>query len=145
MHWLYLEYSSQFDKATRTYCVTGTDRAGNLFGVGAGLTVEEAEIALRDYILEVFETQAATAVDGTVDLATERPETPHLVFSPAELFPIRLRRLRAEANLRQSDMAQRMGITQQAYAKLERPGANPRLRTLLQAEQALESPLLNWS
>lgn len=145
MQTLYLPYTSQFDDETRTYCLTGRDRLGADFGVGAGPTIEACEATLRDHVLEVLEGHAGEGEDRLGDLHRDRPEGTYLAFTPADLFPIRLRLARARAKLRQSDMAERLGISQQAYAKLERPGANPTLRTLLQAEQALGAPLLNWA
>src|SRR5947209_9449709 len=142
MRALYLPYELRLDKDTRTYCLTGEDRKGQPFGVGSGATREESEQALRDYVLEVLEVHAAEGEDRFGDLLTDRPQGPFVAFGPRELLPIRLRLARTRAKLRQSDMAARLGMTQQGYAKLERPGANPTLRTLIQAEEALGTPLL---
>jgi DNA-binding XRE family transcriptional regulator len=145
MHMLYLPYELQYDDETRTYCISGQDNHGETFGVGGGPTPETCEQTLRDAVLDVLESHAADGEDRFGDLHRTPPsEGPFLVFTPADVVPIRLRLARARARLRQSDMAERLGITQQAYAKLERPGANPTLRTLLQAEQALGTPLLAW-
>jgi transcriptional regulator with XRE-family HTH domain len=61
------------------------------------------------------------------------------------LIPVHLKLARARAKLRQADMAERLGITQQAYAKLERPGANPTLQTLIQLERVLGHELVAWA
>ena len=45
--------------------------------------------------------------------------------------------LRVEAGLTQAELAQRMGTTQSAVARLEMAGANPRLSTLERAIEAL--------
>jgi DNA-binding XRE family transcriptional regulator len=144
MRELYLPYEVKVDEETGTLCLIGEDSKGAPFGVGSGATLEESEQELRDYVLEVLEFHASEAEDRLDDLLTQRPERRALAFGPRELIPIRLRLLRARAGLRQSDMAARLGIAQQAYAKLERPGANPTLRTLQQAEQALGTSLLEW-
>jgi DNA-binding XRE family transcriptional regulator len=144
MRRLYLPYTTEFDDDARSFCLVGEDRAGQPFGVGSGPTVEQAEEQLRDGVLEVLQLHAGEGEDRFGDLHSKRPDGDHLVFNATELIPIRLRLARSRAKLRQADMAERLGITQQAYAKLERPGANPTLRTLLQAEQALGTPLLNW-
>ena len=65
------------------------------------------------------------------------------MFAPSELIPVHLKLARAK--LRQADMAERLGITQQAYAKLERPGANPTLQTLIQLERVLGHELVAWA
>jgi len=53
-----------------------------------------------------------------------------------------LRRARQEAGLTQAQLAERMGTTQSAVARLESPGANPRVenleRALLAAGHQLE-------
>jgi transcriptional regulator with XRE-family HTH domain len=67
-----------------------------------------------------------------------------VVLTPVQVVPIRLKLARAQANLRQADMAASLGITQQSYAKLERPGANPTLQTLAQLERVLGRDLLCW-
>jgi transcriptional regulator with XRE-family HTH domain len=47
-----------------------------------------------------------------------------------------VRRARAAAGLTQADLAQRMGTTQSAVARLESPASNPRLETLDRALRA---------
>jgi transcriptional regulator with XRE-family HTH domain len=47
-------------------------------------------------------------------------------MTPAAL----LRSARREAELTQAELAARLGMTQAAVARLERPGANPTVRTL---------------
>lgn len=47
-----------------------------------------------------------------------------------------LRRARSDAGLTQTELAERLGVTQPTIAALERPGSNPRVRTL---ERALEA------
>lgn len=139
---LYLPYTTEFDQETRTYCIVGQDSCGKEFGVGAGGTMELCERRLRDWILEVLDVQAAHGLDNFGDLHDAPPLGEHVVFDPVELLPIRLKLARVVAGLRQADMASRLGITQQAYAKLERPGANPTLRTILQTERVLGQDLL---
>jgi len=47
-----------------------------------------------------------------------------------------IRDARLAAGLTQSELARRMGTTQSAVARLERPGSNPRLETLEDALRA---------
>jgi transcriptional regulator with XRE-family HTH domain len=44
-----------------------------------------------------------------------------------------LRRARERAGMTQADLAHRMGTTQSAIARMEKPGANPRFDTLSRA------------
>ena len=53
-------------------------------------------------------------------------------------FAIHLRELRMKKGLTQSEVAQRLQISQQAYAKLESPKGNPSLDTLKRLSEALE-------
>ena len=48
-----------------------------------------------------------------------------------------IREGRREAGLTQAELAQRLGVTQSAVAQLERAGANPRIRTLVGALEAI--------
>ena len=63
----------------------------------------------------------------------------------SQLVTVQLKLARSQAKLRQADMADRLGITQQAYAKLERPGANLTLHTLIQLERVLGRELVSWA
>jgi DNA-binding XRE family transcriptional regulator len=142
MQFRYLPYTSSRDAHTRTWCAEGLDACGEPFGVGAGSTPESAQHALREYVLESLVGAAADSHDLTRDLTSERPIGDHLAFSPQELLPVALRAARVRQHLRQADMAARLGLTQQAYQKLERPGANPTLATLIRLEQAVGVALL---
>ena len=68
-------------------------------------------------------------------------------FHPIEVdiqvaFVIELRRLRKKKGLSQSAVAKRLGISQQAYAKLETPlSANPSLTTIQKLSEALDAEL----
>jgi transcriptional regulator with XRE-family HTH domain len=52
-----------------------------------------------------------------------------------------LRGARAHAGLTQAELAGRLGVTQAAVARLERPGANPTLHTLQRALLATDHQL----
>jgi transcriptional regulator with XRE-family HTH domain len=52
-----------------------------------------------------------------------------------------LRRARLDAGLTQSELAERLGVTQPAIAALERPGANPRMATVDRTLAALGQQL----
>ena len=86
--------------------------------------------------------EAADGKDHLGDLVAIPPRGPHVTFMPVDLVPIRMRMIRAQKHLSQADVAKTLGLTQQAYAKLERPGANLQLRTIQQVEDALEAELL---
>jgi HTH-type transcriptional regulator / antitoxin HipB len=143
---LYLAYEKVFDDETSSWCLTGHDSRGDEFGVGAASDPDEAAVRLHDWVLDSL---LAAAGDGDDRLSDLWPRCPSdgdcLVFGPSDLLPVRIRLLRARHRWRQSDVAERLGISQQAYAKLERPGANPELETLVRVERALEAPLLEYA
>jgi len=58
-------------------------------------------------------------------------------MTPATL----LRNARREAGLTQTELARRLGTTQAAVARLERPGANPTFKTLQRVLLATEHQL----
>ncbi len=146
MRSMFLPFEGVFDEATSTWCLPGRDRSGNEFGVGAAADPDEAGGRLRDWVLDSLLAAAGDGDDRVGDLFLECPvERDCLVFGPTDLLPIRIRLLRAKHGWRQSDVADRLGISQQAYAKLERPGANPELDTLVRVERALQAPLLEYA
>ena len=145
MQSLYLPYRMERDEETQSLCLIGQDRAGKDWGVGAGATFKEAERWLRAWIVDCLDAAAQDGDDLTGDLAIGPGKGDALLFSPLELMPTHLKLARGKAKLRQTDLADRLGITQQAYARLERPGANITLRTLIQLERVLGRELVAWA
>jgi DNA-binding XRE family transcriptional regulator len=146
MRSMFLPFERIFDEETSTWCLTGRDRSGQEFGVGAAADPAEAEVRLRDWVLDSLLAAAGDGEDRLGDLGLECPEDRDCVaLGPSDLVPIRIRLLRARHGWRQSDVADRLGISQQAYAKLERPGANPELDTLVRVERALQATLLEYA
>lgn len=146
MRSMFLPFEMVFDEETSSWCFTGRDRSGREFGVGAAVDPDDAATRLREWVLDSLLAAAGDSEDRLGDLwdncATDRD---CLAFGPSDLLPVRIRLLRARHGLRQSDVADRLGISQQAYAKLERPGANPELDTLVRVERALQAPLLEYA
>jgi antitoxin HicB len=72
------------------------------------------------------------------------PQEPHVYFiSPTADITIALllRWAREDAGLTQAQVAERLGIKQQSYQRLERPDANPSLKTIESAFKAVGRPL----
>ena len=142
---LFLAYTIEHDRETRTWAATGKDRHGRIFGVGSGGTREAAVHALKEAVWDSLASDAADGVDWTGTLRQRAPKGEHMAFEGSDLLPIRLRLLRAQQSLKQSDLAGRLSVSQQAYAKLERPGANPTLQTIAELEDALGRELVAWA
>jgi transcriptional regulator with XRE-family HTH domain len=104
--------------------------------------VEVAEQRLREWVLDSLLAAAADGEDRLGDLVAIPPRGSHITFMSVDLVPIRMRLIRARQHLSQADVAKKLGLTQQAYAKLERPGANLQLRTIQLVESALDAELL---
>jgi len=146
MRSMYLPFERVFDEETSSWCFTGRDRSGEEFGVGAAVDPDEAAVRLREWVLDSLLAAAGDGENRTGDLLDDCPGDRNcLAFGPSDLLPVRIRLLRAMHGWRQSDVADRLGISQQAYAKLERPGANPELDTLVRVERALQAPLLEYA
>lgn len=143
---LYLPYREDHDSESGLCCLTGYDTLGKEFGVGVAEELSMAQMHLRDWILDVLIASADESEGRFSDLLNERPANREcLVFTPEDLIPVRLRLLRNQKGLSQQAVAARLGVTQQAYAKFERPGANLSLKTLVRVEQALEGPVLTYA
>jgi HTH-type transcriptional regulator / antitoxin HipB len=143
---MFLPFERVFDEDSSTWCLTGRDRSGEDFGVGAAGDPEEAAVRLRDWVLDSLLASAGDGENRLSDLLRDcPPDQDCIVLGPPDLIPVMIRLLRARHGWRQSEVADRLGISQQAYAKLERPGANPELQTLVRVERALEAPLLEYA
>ena len=97
--------------------------------------------------------RAQDAIEGWLEAQLEdretpprpsaRPKTPKhatlqwIPISPALGARLALRWAREDAGLSQAQIAKRMGVSQQAYAKLESPDANLTMETLERAAKAL--------
>lgn len=139
----HLPYSKTFDEESSMWVLVGRDSDGQDFGVGSAEHIDEAEGRLRSWVLDSLVAGAADGNDLSGDLSEGTAKNDEAItFSALDLLPVRLRRLRARQGLSQAQVAERLGMSQQAYAKLERPGANPELQTLLRIEQALEAELI---
>jgi transcriptional regulator with XRE-family HTH domain len=139
---LYLPYRKKLVRDDSSWGLIGKDSHGADFGVGVGPAVEVAEQRLRQWVIDSLLAAAADGKDHLGDLVAIPPRGSHVTFMPVDLVPIRMRMIRAQKHLSQADVAKTLGLTQQAYAKLERPGANLQLRTIQQVEDALDAELL---
>lgn len=96
-----------------------------------GATVEEArhnaKEALTGYLASVFERNLQVPEPSAL-----KGRTIHYIEPEPEVsVPILLRKLRETKKLTQGDIAKVLGISYQAYQRLERPGkSNPTLKTL---------------
>jgi DNA-binding XRE family transcriptional regulator len=142
----FLPFERVFDEETSTWCLTGRDQSGDDVGVGAAPDPDKAAARLRDWVLDSLLAAAGDGENRPGDLLQDCPDDRDcLVFGPPDLIPVMIRLLGARRGWRQAQVADRLGISQQAYAKLERPGTNLGLKTLVRVERACEAPLLEYA
>ena len=142
----YLPYEKTFDVENSIWGVEGRDTHGAEFGVGVGKTLDIARDRLRSWVGDSLSTSEAEWGAALGDLHKVEPAGGDFItFTLVDLLPIRLRHLRASQDLSQAQVGERLGMSQQAYAKFERPGANLELKTLVQLERALQSQLLEFA
>jgi DNA-binding XRE family transcriptional regulator len=146
MKTLYAAYTLERDKKTRMPVLSALARDGAVLAVVSEPTLEAAEAELVSLVLAVLDAQAQDGKNPFLDLVEAPPKRGgYVAFLPSQLIPIRLKLARSKAKLRQADVAERLGISQQAYARLERPGANPTLQTIVQIERVLGRELVAWA
>jgi antitoxin HicB len=107
-----------------------------------GKTLEEAtqnaKEALTGYLASVFERNLTIP-----DPSAIRGKNIHLIEpEPEVVVPIFLRKLRESRKLTQGDVAKVLGISYQAYQRLEKPGkSNPTLKTLERLARVFDKDL----
>lgn len=142
---IYIPYQVEQDPESGFQVLSATDIRGKVLAVVSEATLEAGASELLALVLHLLEAEASEGRDRFHDFPEAPPKGAHLPLPPLQVLPLRIKLARAQARLRQADMATLLGITQQTYAKLERPGANPTLRTLAQLEAAFGRDLLCWA
>jgi antitoxin HicB len=112
----------------RAYLVEFPDLPGCLT---EGKTLEEAKFnareALTGYLASIFERNLKIPEPSEVKGKGVYPIEPE----PKVAVPVALKKLREKKKLTQGDVARVLGISYQAYQRLEKPGkSNPTLKTL---------------
>lgn len=130
----------KYARSDRAYTVTFPDLPGCVtFGDTLDGAKRMAAEALSGYLASIFERNVRMPKPSKPKGKSAyliRPETPVLAA-------LSLRVLREELRLSQTEAAKRLGITYQAYQRLENPrSANPTLRTLEKVAKALGKRLV---
>jgi DNA-binding XRE family transcriptional regulator len=146
MRTLFAPYNLEYDEETQMPVLSALAADGAVLAVTSEPTIEAAEAELVSLVMAVLDAQAQDGKDPFPDLLEAPPQKGgYVAFLPSQLLTVHLKLARSQAKLRQADMADRLGITQQAYAKLEKPGANLTLHTLIQLERVLGRELVAWA
>jgi antitoxin HicB len=118
-----------------TFMVQGLEPLANVVSYGDGL--ERALANAAEALTGVFEVMLDHGQ------AVPRPyrgsgQDVHLVApQPEVIAPLVLRWAREDAKVTQSELANRLGMSYQAVQRLERPGANPTIKTMGKVARAL--------
>ncbi len=128
-----MQYHVRLEKEGRSWNAIFADAPGCVtYGRSRAQAMAAAREALEGWL-------EAHLVDGR---APPRPAKTARNAEPVEVDPqlglaIELRWARQEAGLSQTELASRVGVSQQQIAKLEKPGANPSIATLRKVAAAL--------
>jgi predicted RNase H-like HicB family nuclease/DNA-binding XRE family transcriptional regulator len=117
------------------YWAEGMEPIKGLFAQGESL--HELRSNLRQALTLLLEVALDEGEPLPRPVESSPPGCELIEPEPEVVAPIMLRWAREAANLTQGEVATRLGITQQAYAKLERSGANPSVKTLAKVARAL--------
>lgn len=126
-------------KEDRSYLVEYPDLTGCLT---EGKSLEEAKSNARDaltgYLASIFERNFKIPKPS-------KPKGKNIYMiepEPEVSVPIILRKLRENKNMTQGDIAKVLGISYQAYQRLEKPGkSNPTLKTLERLAKVFDKDL----
>ena len=129
----------KYIKEDRSYLVEFPDLLGCLT---EGKCLEEAKSNARDaltgYLASIFERNFKIPEPS-------KPKGKNIYMiepEPEVSLPIILRKLRKNKNMTQGDIAKVLGISYQAYQRLEKPGkSNPTLKTLERLAKVFDKDL----
>jgi antitoxin HicB len=128
-----------FHKEDKSYLVEFPDLEG-CFTEGASLdeALKNAKEALSGYLASIFE-RGYVIPEATMP----KGKNIHFIEPEAEVAtPIMLRRIRDEKKLNQTQAAKKLGISYQAYQRLENPAkCNPTIKTLERVAKVFEKQL----
>lgn len=128
-----------FIRSDKRYLVEFPDLKGCLTeGETQEDALKNAKEALTGYLASIFERGYAIPKPSKA-----RGKAIHLIEPEPEVAtPIILRKIRAEMNLNQAEAARRLGISYQAYQRLENPAKfNPTIKTLEKVAKVFEKQL----
>ncbi len=118
----------KYFKQDKSYLVEFPDLPGCLTeGTSLDDAMSNAKEALTGYLASIFEREHKIP-----DPSKIKGRNVYLIEPEPEVsVPIILRKLRVKKKLTQGDIAKALGISYQAYQRLEKPGkSNPTLKTL---------------
>ncbi len=104
------------------------------FGDTREEAIELAQEALEGWL-------EANLIHGSVPPRPKRHIGALVVVPPRLALSLQLRWLRDEQKLTQAELARKLGVSQQAIAKLEKPDSNPTIGTVIDMVEALQGVL----
>ena len=121
------------------------DKGQHFLGVVSEPSREEALAAMKSLALETLLEYADDGLSPLALLYVKPPRNGSIEVYLQDLFPLVLRYHRSRKGITQSALASQLAMTQQVYARFERPGsANPTLATVHRLQEALDEDLLSF-
>ncbi len=122
----FLAYETVADRETGYPVLSARSTVtGKVFAVAGGETFEEAKAQLKQMVMGSIGSMV-TCKENPLSILSADEFSEHMVaFNSQELFPLFLMFQRYLLGLTQAEVAERMGISQPAYAKYEDHDANP--------------------
>jgi antitoxin HicB len=123
----------------KTYLVEFPDLPGCLT---EGDTLEEAKHNAREALTGYLSSMFDRALKIPAPSALKGKNIYHIEPEPEVAVPILLKRLRDTKKLTQGDIAKVLGISYQAYQRIEKPGkSNPTIKTLERIAKVFDKDL----
>lgn len=132
-----------FEKESKTYGVRFPDHPGIItYGQNFGEAVEMAQEALSAALESEFDRKQPLPISHKPKTKNS-DKTVFISIEPEIRMAYLLRSWREDAGLSQKQLAERLGISFQAYQRMERPGrSNLTVATLQRIAQALNKALI---
>ncbi|MDB5101949.1 MAG: hypothetical protein JWM80_6370 [Cyanobacteria bacterium RYN_339] len=118
-----------------TFMVQGLEPLACVVTYGEGL--ERALANAAEALTGVFEAMLESGQAVPRPFAGSGPGVHLVAPQPEVIAPLVLRWAREDAKVTQIELASRLGMTYQAVQRLERPGANPTIKTMGKVARAL--------
>ena len=121
------------------------DKRKQFLGVVSEPSRQEGLEALKALVLETILEYANDCLNPLSMMYVKPPKNGYIEIYLQDIFPLVLRYHRSKKGMTQAIMASQLAMTQQVYARFERPGsANPTLTTIHRLQEVLNEDLLSF-
>jgi DNA-binding XRE family transcriptional regulator len=122
------------------------DKIHHFLGVVSEPSRQETLEALKSLALETMLEYADEGTNPLDLMFVKQPKNGSIEIYLQDIFPLILRYHRSKKGITQSVIASKLAMSQQVYARFERPGsANPTLATIHRLQEVLDEDLLSFA